>query len=114
MSVAKIVHRKDMRGGSPTIDKTRITVTDMVWNYRFALAEMLADGASPPDLAEGRIQLPLGPVIEKILDGFPSLTREDVEAALAYWRDHPEEIQRELEEEHAIAEKLKKKYSVPR
>lgn len=110
MSSNRIVHRQNMRGGSPTIDGTRITVTDIVWNYRFDLAE-LANSAGPPDVTTGQINLPLAPVIDHILDDFPRLSREQVEAALAYWQDNLEEIEREIAENQALAVELQKKYA---
>ena len=37
---------------------------------------------------------------------FPTLTRSEIEAALAYWRAHRDEIDREVAHEYALVEKI--------
>jgi uncharacterized protein (DUF433 family) len=44
----------------------------------------------------------LGMSPDEIVDDYPSLTLADVHAALAYYWDHREEIEREIEEDRAV------------
>jgi uncharacterized protein (DUF433 family) len=71
-------------GGKPCVAGTRIRVWDIhVWhNLR---------GQSP----------------EQIIADFPQLSLADVHAALAYYLDHREEIQRQAEEDEAFVEQMK-------
>ncbi|MGA2061423.1 MAG: DUF433 domain-containing protein [Thermoguttaceae bacterium] len=67
------------RGGKPRITGTRICVSDVViWTER---------GRSP----------------EEIVTDFPQLSLSDVFAALAYYYDHREEIDRQMKESEAFA-----------
>lgn len=76
-------------GGKPCIAGTRIRVWDVhVWhNLR---------GQSP----------------EQIVTDFPQLTLADVYAALAYYLDHREEIQRQAREDEVIVAEMKRKQGV--
>ncbi len=76
-------------GGKPCIAGTRIRVWDIhVWhNLR---------GQSP----------------EQIVADFPQLTLADVYAALAYYLDHREEIQRQAKEDEEFVAEMKRKQGV--
>ncbi len=76
-------------GGKPCIAGTRIRVWDIhVWhNLR---------GQSP----------------EQIVAEFPQLTLADVFAALAYYLDHREEIQRQAKEDEEFVAEMKRKQGV--
>lgn len=64
-----IVKTPDILGGKPRIEGTRIGV--------FMIAESIRETAQ---------------TIETILDGYPDLSREEVEEALDYYDEHPETI----------------------
>jgi uncharacterized protein (DUF433 family) len=70
-------------GGRPRIAGHRIRVMDIV-----VLHEKL--GQSP----------------DEIVATYPTLTLADVYAALAYYFDHPQEIQNDLAEDRALAEDM--------
>lgn len=70
-----IVRVQGVCGGSPIIEGTRLSVRLMVGWVR------------------------LGMTVEQILDDYPELTKAQVEDALAYYKDHPEEIEAEFAEE---------------
>ena len=76
-------------GGKPCIAGTRIRVWDIhVWhNLR---------GQSP----------------EEIIAAFPQLTLADVHAALAYYFDHREDIQRQAKEDEEFVAKMKREQGV--
>ena len=70
--------------GKPRIAGTRIKVEQVaIWHERM--------GMSP----------------EEIVDGWPHLTLADVQAALTYYRDHRDEIDRDLAEGERLFEELK-------
>jgi uncharacterized protein (DUF433 family) len=73
-------------GGKPCIAGTRIRVWDIhVWhNLR---------GQTP----------------EQIITEFPQLSLADVHAALAYYLDHREEIQRQMKEAEEFADEMRRK-----
>jgi uncharacterized protein (DUF433 family) len=73
---------RDILGGSPHITGHRIRVMDIVtWHEK--------RGFSP----------------DQIVDFFPGISLADVHAALAYYFDHPDEIEAEFQRElSAIAE----------
>ena len=75
----------EVRGGpggrSAFIKGTRVRVSDI------AQLEGLRNGSSAP---------------EQICKALPHLTPEQVRAALEYWRAHPKDIQKEIEEEEAL------------
>lgn len=108
---AKIVRRRDMRGGSLTIEGTRITVTDVVRNYWEGIGQVAKATADPPDFQAG-CTIPFGPVFRYIQAGYPHLSEGQIKAALSYWRDHREEVQQELDEEDSLAKELELKHSV--
>src|SRR5262245_30422632 len=76
-------------GGKPCIARTRIRVWDIhVWhNLR---------GQSP----------------EEIIAAFPQLTLADVHAALAYYCDHRDEIQRQAKEDEEFVARMKREQGV--
>ncbi len=75
VAVAHIESKSGVCGGKPCVAGTRIRVQDiMVWHE--------LQGLSP----------------EEIVTQFPQLSLADVHAALAYYHDHREEIQRQMRE----------------
>ncbi len=74
-------------GGRPRIDGHRIRVQDVVSMY-------YVRGHSP----------------EEILDDFPSLSLVKIHAALAYYHDHREELDREMREEAEFVERFKREH----
>jgi len=76
-------------GGKPCVAGTRIRVWDIhVWhNLR---------GQSP----------------EQIISDFPQLSLADVHAALAYYFDHREEIQRQAQEDDEFVARMKREQGV--
>ncbi|HEU5117620.1 MAG TPA: DUF433 domain-containing protein [Isosphaeraceae bacterium] len=80
----RIVCTPGVRGGKPRIDGHRITVSDVaIWHERMARS---------PD---------------EIVSEYPGLTLSDVYAALAYYFDHRDEVDREIREGEDFAEKLR-------
>ena len=78
----RIVTTEGIRGGKPRIAGHRITVSDVaIWHERM--------GMSP----------------DEIVSEYPTITLSDVHAALAYYYDHREEIDREIKEGEEFAEK---------
>jgi len=76
-----------VRSGKPRIAGTRICVSDIViWTEQ---------GQSP----------------DEIVTEFPHLTLADVYAALAYYHDHREEIDRQLSQSEQLANAMKAKQS---
>jgi uncharacterized protein (DUF433 family) len=74
-------------GGKPCIAGTRIRVQDIyVWH------ELQGKSA------------------DEIVSEYPQLRMGDVYAALTYYWDHREEIQRQIAEETAFVERMKSKY----
>ena len=92
---AVIVHDPTMRDGDATIVRTRITVTDIIgycWVHDPSLtADDICDAA--------RIK----PLIKEVRIALPHVSKAQVEAALKYWQDHPDEIAQLLHEEEAAA-----------
>jgi uncharacterized protein (DUF433 family) len=85
-----IVSRPEVCGGKPCIAGTRIRVQDIyVWHE---LQGMSAD---------------------EIASRFEHITMADVYAALAYYWDHRDEIQRQMQEETAFVEQMKRKHPSP-
>jgi uncharacterized protein (DUF433 family) len=74
-------------GGKPRIAGTRIRVQDIyVWH------ELQGQSA------------------DEIVSNFPQLTLADVHAALSYYFDHQDEIQRQMKADDAFVETVKQKY----
>lgn len=72
--VPYVTSAPDVCGGRPTIQGTRIPVKTIVGYHK------------------------LGLPVDEILDGLPALTAAQVYAALSYYYDHQEEIEREIQE----------------
>ena len=70
-----ITKHPDICAGKASIDKTRIRVNNVVWLHK--------EGYSPA----------------QILVEYPDLNLAQIHAALAYYYDHPEEIEAELAED---------------
>lgn len=51
--------------------------------------------------------------VDEIVDQYPHLTKADVHAALAYYWDHYDEIEREIAEDDAFVEELKRQQGSP-
>lgn len=79
----RVVTDASVCGGAPTLEGTRIRVSDIVVAY---------------DLHD------LSP--EEIVGEFPSLRLQDVHAALAHYHSHPEEIREEIRERKELSEGL--------
>jgi uncharacterized protein (DUF433 family) len=77
-------------GGKPCVAGTRIRVQDIhVWHNLQGLSA------------------------DKIASRFPQLTLADIYAALTYYWDHRDEIQRQMREETDLVESLKRKNPSP-
>ncbi|WP_089721071.1 DUF433 domain-containing protein [Candidatus Entotheonella palauensis] len=48
---------------------------------------------------------------DAIVDAYPHLTLADVYAALAYYHDHREAIQSDIEKDRALIESMQKRYT---
>ena len=80
----RILSTPGIRGGKPRIAGHRITVSDVaIWHERM--------GMSP----------------DEIVSEYPTITLSDVHAALAYYFDHRDEVDREILEGEEFAEKLR-------
>ncbi len=92
MSQAKmeqIVSNPNVCGGKPCIAGTRIRVQDVyVWHLQ-------------------------GLSADEIVSRFPHLTMADVYAALAYYWNRRDEIQRQMQEETDFVEQMKQKHPSP-
>lgn len=75
-----IVRDKEICGGEPRVRGTRITVRTIVESLRLYHAKA------------------------PLLEAFPDLTPEDLDAALIYYVEHPEEIEQYIREQ-ALAER---------
>lgn len=67
---------------------TRVKVSEITWRHVY-------DGQDP----------------DEIVEALPQLTLADIHAALAYYYDHREEIESELEEENAFVLMLARRYA---
>jgi uncharacterized protein (DUF433 family) len=86
----RIASKPDVCGGKPCVAGTRIRVQDIyVWH------ELQGQSA------------------DEIVSTFPHITMADVYAALAYYWDHRDEIQRQMQEETTLVENMKRKYPSP-
>ena len=106
----QIVRRDDVRGGSRTIEGTRITVTDIVRIYRTELPGIAAWYEGPPHPAHG-FRIDLDTIVDVIRNRLPHLSKEQVAAALAYWHENEEDIGWELDEEDIAGIEARRKYS---
>ncbi len=77
-------------GGKPRIAGHRIRVMDIVVCHE-------QQGMSP----------------DEIVSIYPSLTEDDVHAALAYYFDHRDEIQRDIKEERRFVEEVRQRTPSP-
>ena len=50
----------------------------------------------------------LGMSVDEIVDQYPTITRADVHAALAFYWDHRDAIERTIEAEHVLADAFRK------
>ena len=83
----RIVSKLGVCGGMPCIAGSRIRVQDIyVWHELQALSA------------------------DEIVSRFPQLSMGDVYAALAYYWDNQEEIQKQMQEETELVEQMKQKY----
>lgn len=55
----------------------------------------------------------LGLSPDEIVHAYPTLTLADVYAAMAYYWDHRDELERVMAEEHALAEEMRRSSSSP-
>ena len=86
----RIASNPEVCGGKPCIAGTRMRVQDIyVWH------ELQGQSA------------------DEIVSSFPHLTMADVYAALSYYWDHRDEIQRQMDEATAFVEQMKQKHSSP-
>jgi uncharacterized protein (DUF433 family) len=81
----KIELRKSAGGKTAYVGASRIRVSDVVRLYHVTQEELILD----------RMQRSL-----------PMLSTDQLEAALAYWRSHKSEIEREILEEERLTEDL--------
>ena len=72
-------------GGKPRVAGTRIRVQDIAIRH-------LQQGCSP----------------EAIHSAYPQLTRADIYAALAYYFDHRDEIERQIKESEEFADRMRR------
>lgn len=107
---AQIIRKEGVRGGAPSIAGTRITVTDIVHYYRLYLPEIAARLSGPPDPRKG-CMVPIAGIVEEIRTHLPHLSPAQVQAALAYWYGHEDELAQELREEEAASREAEQMYS---
>ena len=93
----KFVRRPGVRGGSLTLDGTRMTVTDVVRTYRMYFPKIAASYDGPPHPSGFRISIES--IADQLRCHFQTLSGEQVRAALVYWYEHEAEVQDELDEE---------------
>jgi uncharacterized protein (DUF433 family) len=88
--VEHIVSQPNVCGGRPCIAGTRIRVQDIyVWHELRGLSA------------------------DEIVSRFPNLTMADVYAAMSYYWDHRDEIQRQMKDETDFVEQMKQKHPSP-
>jgi len=81
---ASIVHDKEILGGEPTIEGTRTSVRAVIEYLRLYGSK------------------------EQVLEALPHLTADQLEAAIAYYEIHPEEIEAHIRAEAELDRELKK------
>lgn len=106
----QIVRRDDVRGGSPTIEGTRITVTDIVRMYRMELPGIAGWYEGPPHPKHG-FQIAIDTIVGVIRNRLPHLSEEQVVAALTYWHQNEASIAWELDEEDIAGIAARRKYA---
>jgi uncharacterized protein (DUF433 family) len=80
----RILSTPGIRGGKPRIAGDRITVSDVaIWHERMAMS---------PD---------------EIVSEYPTITLSDVHAALAYYYDHRDDVDREIREGDEFVQKFR-------
>lgn len=79
----KIVRNKDICGGVPIVEGSRIRISDIAVLYDF-------EGLKP----------------EQIADEFPTISIADVFSALTYYTEHREEIRKEIKERKYFFERV--------
>lgn len=84
LQARKIIKREDICGGVPTLEGTRVRVSDVAIEYDFR-------NLRPEEIAEEF-----------------SLSVADVFAALTYYYEHLDEIRKEVEERRAFFEKVRR------
>lgn len=90
VNIERIVSNPNVCGGKPCIADTRIRVQDVyVWHELQGLSA------------------------DEIVSRFSHLTMADVYAALSYYWDHRDEIQRQMQEETDFVEQMKQKHPSP-
>ena len=88
ITYAHIVSRPDLFGGKPHIEDTRVRVSDIMVQHVFE-----------------------GQSAEQIQTAFPHLTLAQIHSVLAYYYDHKEEIQAEVEDAARFAEEFRRQHS---
>lgn len=81
---ASIVHDRDVLGGEPTIEGTRTSVRAIIEYLRLYGSK------------------------EQVLKALPHLTVDQLEAAIAYYEIHPEEIEAHIQAEVQLDQELDK------
>lgn len=74
-------------------------------------ARIVGHRISVEDIAVWHEKLGMSP--DEIVYHFPTITIADVHAALAYYWDHRDEIERAMKEENAFVEEFRKGYISP-
>lgn len=90
-SVGHIEATPDVCSGKPRIAGTRIRVQDIVAMHEW-------HGMSADEIAAG----------------YPHISLADVYAALAYYHDHRDEIERHIKDDEQFAEEFRKKHLIER
>lgn len=89
-NIERIVSKPNVCGGKPCLAGTRIRVQDIyVWHELQGLSA------------------------DEIVSRFAHLTMGDVYAALTYYWDHRDDIQRQMQEESDFVEQMKQKHPSP-
>ena len=90
-SVGHIEASPDVCSGKPRIAGTRIRVQDIVAMHEWH-----------------------GMSADEIVAGYPHISLADVYAALAYYHDHRDEIDRHIKDDEQFVEQFRKKYLAER
>lgn len=88
--LGRITTNPSVCGGKPCVAGSRIRVQDVyVWHEMQGLSA------------------------DEIVSRFPQLTMADVYAALSYYGDHRDEIQRQMAADHEFVESMKRQFGSP-